>query len=83
MFRRWEKGPGFGDFPQLVVNTFNQVCGVHDAVELWREPQERGELFPGLAPYSYHSRVAVTPLVVEFVQLFGGCFGVDRGVHGP
>ena len=75
--------PCFGDFPQLVVDAFHDVGGVDDLAQLGREPQERGELFPRLAPYAYHSRVSVSPLVVEFVQRLGGCFGVYRGVYGP
>ena len=43
--------------------------------------KERGELFPRLAPYSYHTRIAISPLFLEFVQRLPGCFGVDRGVN--
>ena len=43
--------------------------------------EERGELFPRLAPYSYNTGIAISPLFLEFVQRLPGCFGVYRGVN--
>ena len=43
--------------------------------------EERGELFPRLAPYSYNTGIAISPLFLELVQRLPGCFGVYRGVN--
>ena len=67
--------------PTYNTNAFDDVGGVNDLAKLWREPQERGELFPRLAPYSYHAGIAVSPLFLELVQRLSGCFGVYRGVN--
>ena len=40
--------------------------------------EERGELFPRLAPYSYHAGIAISPLFLELLQRLSGCFGVYR-----
>ena len=39
---RGEMPPGFGDFPELIVDAFHEVGGVHDSAKLWREPQGTG-----------------------------------------
>ena len=43
--------------------------------------EERGELFPRLAPYSYNTGIAISPLFLELLQRLPGCFGVYRGVN--
>ena len=48
---------------------------------VWRPGGERGELFPRLAPYSYNTGIAISPLFLELLQRLPGCFGVYRGVN--
>src|SRR4051794_38956442 len=71
---------GLGDFPELEVDGFYRVRGVHDFAEFGWVVQERDELGPGPAPHVDHAGVLAAPFGVEVLQGDLGSLDARRGV---
>ena len=74
---------GLGDFPQLEVDGFDRVRGVHDTAQFCGVVEEWNELVPGPSPHVGHPGILPSPLGVKILQ--GELGGLDggRGVDRP